>query len=45
MKTWLPYPLVSVMLMAIALLLNQSLALATILLGGMLSLVGQLQTG
>ncbi|HEX7075997.1 MAG TPA: Na+/H+ antiporter subunit E, partial [Hyphomicrobiaceae bacterium] len=34
MKAWLPYPLISVLLLAIWLLLNQSLALAHILLGG-----------
>lgn len=40
MKAWLPYPLISVLLLATWLLLNQSLALAHILLGGALSVIG-----
>ena len=40
MNSWLPYPLISAMLLAMWLLLNQSLALAHILLGGMLSVAG-----
>lgn len=40
MSRWLPYPILSVLLLITWLLLNQSLSLAHILLGGMLSVVG-----
>lgn len=40
MNKWLPYPLLSAILLIIWLLLTQSLALAHILLGGMLSIPG-----
>lgn len=40
MSRWLPYPLISVMLLITWLLLNQSLSLAHILLGGVLSIAG-----
>lgn len=39
MKRWLPYPTLSVLLLAIWLLLNQSLAAGQILLGALLALV------
>ena len=40
MSRWLPFPVISVMLLATWLLLNQSLALAQVLLGGVLAIVG-----
>jgi multicomponent K+:H+ antiporter subunit E len=42
MKRWLPYPLLSVALLAVWLLLNQSLAAGHLLLGAMLALGGGL---
>jgi len=40
MSRWLPYPLLSLLLLITWLLLNQSLSLAHILLGGVLSVIG-----
>lgn len=40
MRGWLPYPVISAMLLATWLLFNQSLAIAHILLGGILAVVG-----
>ena len=40
MSRWLPYPLISALLLITWLLLNQSLSLAHILVGGVLSIVG-----
>lgn len=42
MSRWLPFPLISLALLALWLLLNQTLALAHILLGGVLGIVGGL---
>lgn len=40
MSRWLPYPVISVMLLAIWLLLYQSLAVGHVLLGGLFAVVG-----
>lgn len=42
MTRWLPYPLLSVLLLAMWLLLNQTLAVGHIILGGILALCGPL---
>jgi len=40
MSRWLPYPVISAVLLVTWLLLNQSLSLGQILLGGVLSIIG-----